>query len=115
MPEPQPAGVLADQDAGEPHLRELLPQRAIEPSCIVTVAQPPQMRDRGMLAHEIARGVAQHRLFVVQEKRHRIPPFRPMWSGSIVFTPVIPDLIRDPASCFFAAAEKMRGPGSRLS
>ena len=70
MAEAQPALVLADQDAGEAHLGEALPHVAREAGGIVCIAQGPHVADRSVLGHEVLRGVAQHRLFVVQVQWH---------------------------------------------
>jgi len=70
MAEPEPAVILADQDAGEAHIGELLPQIAAEPGRVIVVAQLAHMADGGVFGDEILRRVAQHRLLVIQEKRH---------------------------------------------
>ena len=73
MAEPEAAVILADQDAGEAHLGERLPQIAAEAGRVLGVAQLAQVRDRRLVGDEIARGVAQHRLFFVEDEGHEIP------------------------------------------
>src|SRR4051812_284510 len=70
MAEPEPALVLADQDAGEAHFSELLPQVAAEAGGVLAVAQRAHMADGRMLGDEVLGRVAEHRLFVVEVERH---------------------------------------------
>src|SRR3546814_5107082 len=68
MAEPEPALFLADQDAGEAHFGELLPQLPREAGGVVRVAQGSPVADGGESGDEILRGIAQHRLFVRSEE-----------------------------------------------
>src|SRR5690349_21802968 len=70
MAEPEPALVLTDQDAGEAHFGERLPQIAAEAVGIVGVAELAEVLDRRVLAHEIPRGVREHGLFVIEVEGH---------------------------------------------
>src|SRR5438309_2415597 len=72
MAEAEAAVRLVDEDAGEAQLGELLPQAVAEPVLAADVAPVAQLRrDRALRRHEIARGVAQHRLIVVEVKGHQ--------------------------------------------
>src|SRR5688500_18066498 len=63
MAEAEAAVGLVDQDAGEAHLGELLPQIVAEAVAAALVAPVAQLlRDRAFLRHEAARAVAEHRL-----------------------------------------------------
>src|SRR3546814_3393669 len=74
MAEPGAALFLADQDAGEAHFGELLPQIAREAGGGVRVAQGSHVADGGVFGDEILRGIAQHRLFVVEIEGHYLLP-----------------------------------------
>ena len=63
-----------DQDAGEAHLGELLPQVAAETGRVIGVAQSAHMADRRGFAHELLRSIAEHGLFFVEVERHFVIP-----------------------------------------
>ena len=72
---------LRDQDAGEAHLGELLPQAAAEAGGVVRVAEGAEVRDRRGLGRELLRSIAEHGLLVVEVEGHRsstpsLPSFR---------------------------------------
>ena len=71
----EPAVVFGQQDAGEAHFAELLPQAMAEAVLAVAVAPVAQLLgNAAFFADEIARAVGQHRLIVVVIKWHLLLP-----------------------------------------
>ena len=74
MAEAEAAFGFADQDPGEAHFGELLPQSMAEAVLAIAVAPVAQLlRDRAFLGDEAARRIAKHRLIVGEVEWHEVP------------------------------------------